>query len=266
MLKSGPYGFAARVAVAQKPSGEHFAENCWLGSVFFIRESMNGDAARTESEIDAESKLLALAIIQLVGSVIALIIHVAAHESVYSMDKIPQRSILAYLVLLLSISLIAGLLCQPIHHAFFRAFRTKIKGVMPSLGIPTKRLSLVFHMFVIMDFLGLAFSICWTGGSERSLFAPFLFVVTSIIVLIDLLDGWKIALYAVVSVCIFALDLCERVRSHIFDGGHFVILDNRWYKVCVVGTTALCFFFPLIFDVLAKSERPQSKLPTGDNN
>jgi hypothetical protein len=201
---------------------------------------------------EIEAKIFALAVIQAVGVGVPLLMHLIAHLDVYSMSKGADYFVIGYLFFLVSLAGIVGFLSQPCQDAFSIAFKSGIGRLFPDVSDPMTRLRTITHIFATADLVGISFCICLTGGSETSFFAPFLFTITPILVLLDLLSGPTVLCYAGLSVFIYGCGLKETVRTFMIHGAGYTVLAPRGHKIYMMIATGWCFLLPLIFDSLKR--------------
>lgn len=103
------------------------------------------------SKVEAENRLIALAVLQSVGAGIALFIHTLANQRAYLIYNSVSIFITIYLILLLAAGALTGLLCGPVNNAFFQGIKKQLKNVTPGLAIPTDRVYDVVHSFIIAE-------------------------------------------------------------------------------------------------------------------
>ncbi len=211
------------------------------------REFERVNRPESSSREEIESKLFALAIIHGTGAFFAFLIHVYARKNAYELEGFPSYAIMGFLTFLIILSFLLSLLCRGIRTILFQAVRLPTIG---SFEFPMQRLLITVRVFAFFDFVGITFFILWTGGSDQSFFAPFLFLITPVVILLDVIVWWEILIFAVISIGIYSFSMASWTMAHIPYTDAFKVESHRGIKVCLVLTTTLCFAFPLAFSIL----------------
>jgi len=95
------------------------------------------------------------------------------------------------------------------------------------------------RIFAACDIIGLGVCISQTGGSEKSFFDPFLFIVPTIVVLVESCEWTEIICWVLFALLIFFINLVP--------AGGFEIIDRHAHHVILTTVTGLCTSFPFLF-------------------
>jgi hypothetical protein len=120
-------------------------------------------------------------------------------------------------------------------------------GSSPGPFVPIKladqwwhcELKLVTVVLAFVDILGAAFCIKSTGGAEGSIFTPFLLIIPTIIVLIDIFKASRILAWGCFCLAMFTVSIEQ------FPG--FSNLNVQYHHHLLVASTGLCIFFPFLY-------------------
>ena len=110
----------------------------------------------------------------------------------------------------------------------------------------------IILLIVVLDFLATFIGLCCTGGPERSWFTPFLFTITTVLVMLEAMTWHRICFFAAVAIAIFATSLFEPVREFIFEAGNFKFKNETYHRIFLIVATSICFIIPLLCDLLRK--------------
>lgn len=218
-------------------------------------------SSNSNSSLDAEWKIVALAIIQSLGVTFALILHLISWF-LCSIDTWTFCALAILLAGLILLSVTVALDAAPVR-AGLRKLLTLISAPATKLFLQSTlvkavlnrwqssrdgdvRLANTIHLLATADLIAITICLINTGGGERSLFGPFLFIIPPIIILFKTLGNKAIVCYGLAAVLIFAISLCP-------DISHFISLTaadykrNRGYGVLIVIATAISTMLPIIF-------------------
>jgi hypothetical protein len=116
----------------------------------------------------------------------------------------------------------------------------------------------VIHLFAASDLVVIFFCILNTGGSERSFFSPFLFIITPVIILIKSVSRWVILSYGVASVIVFALGLCPFAQMALVPTPAILSREHEVaYSILLDISVLSCTMLPVLFSVMEKASMHQ---------
>jgi hypothetical protein len=211
---------------------------------------MNADTSREDYEL----KLLGLCLIQLLGATIAFSLHLLSGSFLHAMASSMYVTMTLLLILVVIVSLIF-FLCRPFTHNLWRSIlRAFLRCPIPApvAKQATREVARrVLRTFAILDLVTATVCVINTGGSERSIYSPFLFIVVPMIVIVDVVDWREILIYAVFAFGCYVLSQFSEIYLLIFPwAAEYTQLGHIKHGVALSTTTIVCSSFPIFFTIM----------------
>jgi len=227
-----------------------------------------------ESNQTASWKIVGVSIIQTAGSFIALVLHYLNSRIYGHMAASTFWGISAAISLVFLTSLLIGLTSEPVLEFFSKTVRAFLKA---KLSVTPRKassaaLAKIVRTFAILDFIAVAICIINTGGSERSIYGPFLFIIVPVLLIVRAMKPFELIIYTVISLTIYALGLCPLVCQKIWPGiTKFSFSGALSHSILLAISTMVCIAFPLLYTIAEQwcesglKESPEGEPTKSDN-
>jgi hypothetical protein len=193
---------------------------------------------------------VALAMLQIVGLLVCLALHIIGKWA-YDLPSREFWIVFSLFAVLLTASLVVLLLCLPMRLLLRQAAESLISNSLEEQSRGSNKpipkafacwpLERVIHILAIADFAAAAIVICVTGGSERSVFVPFLSMMVPMIALTRVVNHRHLIAYTIASLGIFSLGLSPSFREEL------KILKPQWHALMLFASTTVAMLCPAIF-------------------
>ena len=220
---------------------------------------------KIEASEEYELKVIGLCIIQLIGSLIAFLIHLASsHWGVYSISDSVYWIMYALLLGLLLLSIgIAALTKRMVRHFWSPTWRVMTGQRMRDLESShvTKGYAVwILRLFIISDLLIAIYCVMKTGGSGQSIYSPFLFIIVPMIAIIDILKWQALAGYTMIVFIFYILAQFSWIYALLPGTDAYAIKHAVGHSSMRCITTILCSTFPTLFMIIQHRIRAPESL------
>jgi len=224
--------------------------------------------SKMQTEPDCDLKVLALCIIQFFGAMITFGMHAFSKLlQFYTMQPSMYWLLFILLALLLSLSLYVGVR-RPASKKFIRNILRSLENTIPDCEVEKttrKNAARIVRLFAAADLLVVGISVINTGGSEISIFSPFLFIVVPMIVIIKITNWKEILVFAIASFVIYVTSLFPEIYLHIFPSAFLhKYTGHIKHDILLSISTFVCSSFPISFIIMEHKYKHSNHSVSGE--